>query len=333
MIQEQINEYIKEFEKIPNIPKNVFKNTNIEDSIFSIVTSSKFRRTALDEVSKSDLLNKIKQAVANNLPIELSIPFGSYKSFKLKKYENVYWSEIFNIYYMIQYLLPITFFYTPGVVLSYSYQKEVMHEINNISSSDIIEYQKIFNELLDYYNKILPLNFRLRMQAINDLYSSEQEWKKELEELYIFNKNNWFNVYDENTKNKKLTSARNNFAVKGEKDYSNLSESELEEKIINSAIMVDSIEGLSKRRPFNKSTNRIQLVFLKGPKPAIHTGVCEGSTNQFWVGLGALEIRDNRIIPKIFPFSQILNFNKISVNTIFSKISDKFDNIFYYIKK
>ncbi len=96
--------------------------------------------------------------------------------------------------------------------------------------------------------------------------------------------------------------------------------------------MVDSIEGLSKRRPFNKST-RIQLAFLKGPKSVVHVGVCEGSTNQFWVGLGVLEIRPNRIIPKIFPFSQILNFNKISVNTVFSKISNKFSEIYYYIKE
>jgi len=332
MMHKKIDEYLKKFEKIPKINLDSFKDDDIKNVIFKIISNSKFRRTAIDEASKSDLLNKIKQAVDANLAIEFSIPFGAYKSFKLKKYENVYWSEVFNLYYMIEYLLPISSVYKPGVILSYSYHKGVMQEINNISFSDIVEYQKILNQLINYYNHILPSNFKFRMQAINDLYSSEEEWKKELEEQYILNKEKWENVYDQETKNKKLTSARNNFAIKGEKDYSNLTQIELEEKVLNSAIMVDSIEGLSKRRPFNKSTNRIQLVFLKGPKPAIHVGVCEGSTNQFWVGLGVLEIREKRIIPKIFPFSQIQNFNKINVETKFSELSVKFNSIFYYIK-
>ena len=197
MIQEQINKFLKEFETIPNVSKNISQKTNLKDNIFSIITNSKFRRTALDEVSKSDLLNKINQAVENNLPIEFSIPFGSYKSYKLKKYESIYWAEVFNVYYMMQYALPISFIYSPGVIISYSYHRGIMHEVNNIASADITEYQTIFNEILNYYNKILPVNFKLRMQAINDLYNSPEEWERELKELYDVNKNNWLNVYSD----------------------------------------------------------------------------------------------------------------------------------------
>jgi len=332
---EKLEKIIQELETIPKIieQETPVKN-DLSEVLFNKINSSKFRRTALDEESRADIKKKIENAVAANLPIEFSVPFGCYKSYLLPTYPEADWAEVFNLRYLISYLLPIAQIYKPGVILSYS-KTQLVNSINNVPIKFYNSYTKSFSEIIAFFNKQCPKNLIIGLQEINDLYDNENEWKQELATLYEKCKINW-NSYDQSAQEKKLASAKHNFIIKGEKDFSDTSPEELEKEYINAAIMVDTIENFSHRRAFNKMTHRIQIVFLRGPSNSIHLGSCGTSTVQFWVGFGAIEITEKALLPRILSFKQkeaLAEFiERYPTTNAFCKVSKNFQTL-PFIKK
>lgn len=325
-------------EVAPSIPVELLEkfsgeSKNINETLYSIATNSKFRRTAIDDESREDVKRKINEAVSKNLPIEFSIPFGGYKNYRVPAYPEADWAEVFNLRFMIRYLLPIAKLYEAGVVLYYSYNSGIMNEVSNMPIEFQKTYEASFIKLVNYFNELCPTNFEIKIQPINDLYVNATEWKNEFNALYERNKKEWTSLYNEESREKKIQSARHNLILNGERNLLGLSEKELETEYLNAAMMCDALDSLSQRRKFNKYSHRIQLVFVRGPKTSIHVGVCEGATMHFWVGLGVLGIRKNIILPRIFSFEQLqINKNEIEeteVENYFTSISKNFSKVFF----
>jgi hypothetical protein len=325
--------------KLEHITENEVEQPNdsrdIKDILFAIITSSKFRRSALNEDSKNDIKKKINNTVDANLPIEFSVPFGCYKSYLLPSYPEADWAEVFNLRFMINYLLPVSKIYKPGVILSYS-KSQLVNKINNVPLDFYDSYVKSLDLLIKYFQKQCPSNLSIRIQEINDLYDTEKEWQDEYNAYYEKNKNNWNTLYDQDTRYKRFESAKHNFIIKGERDLSNLNEEELNKEYLNAAMLVDVIENFSKRRIFNKLSHRIQVVFLKGPSKSIHLGSCESSTVQFWVGFGVVEINGEKILPRILSFNQMTiqkdKIQNFTTDNAFCSISPNFKTLPYFIK-
>lgn len=335
-IQKSITDFVKGLEVLPIISQEQLdsysnKSIDINEILFSIISSSKYRRTAIDDESKTDIKKKIASAIEKNIPIEFSIPFGGYKNYRIPSYPEADWAEIFNLRFMIRYLLPIAKFYQPGVIIYYSYNSEIIHEVNNMPLSFQRAYENSFAKLIKHFGKQLPSNFQIKTQQINKLYTNENEWKSELQSLFKRNQEKWEILYDATAREKKLNSAKHNLILDGERKLQNLSGNELETEYLKAAMMCDAIDSLSKRREFNKFSHRIQLVFIRGPKPSIHIGVCEGSTMHFWVGLGVFEFNKNKVIPNIFSHEQLQesksNFIYLEVENPFTLISQNFKQV------
>lgn len=335
-IQNSITDFAKGLAVIPVISQERLdgysnKCKDINEILFNIVSSSKHRRTAIDDESKTDIKKKIADAIDKNIPIEFSIPFGGYKNYRIPSYPEADWAEVFNLRFMIQYLLPIVKFHPPGVILYYSYNSEIIHEVNNMPLSFQRAYESSFAKLISHFGEQLPSNFQIKTQQINKLYANDNEWKSELQSLFNRNQEKWETLYDENAREKKLSSAKHNLILDGEKKLQNLSSEELEAEYLKAAMMCDAIDSLSKRREFNKFSHRIQLVFIRGPKPSIHIGVCEGSTMHFWVGLGVFEFSKNKVIPNIFSYEQLQElkpkFIYLEVENPFTIISQNFKQV------
>lgn len=332
-LQNRVKDFVKQLEFAPALDNSELTNSTqiTADSIYRLVANSKFRRTKVDEVSEVDIKMKIQNALDSNLPIEYSIPFGGYKNYRMPTFPEADWAEVFNIRFMIRYLLPIASVYKHGVILTYSYNSQIMHRVSNMSLTKQKAYEDSITNLINYFNKQCPENLILKTQKINDLYSSKEDWQDELNKNYERNKREWDSLYDLPLREKKLKSARHNLILDGERNLVNLSNTEIETEYLNAAMMCDAIDCLSKRREFNKFSHRIQVVFIRGPKPAIHLGVCEGSTMDFWVGLGVMEIRENKILPKILSFEQFESLKSsiqmLEVENNFSTISKNFNKV------
>ncbi|MBK6484287.1 MAG: hypothetical protein IPG01_14425 [Chitinophagaceae bacterium] len=332
-LQNRVKDYVKQLEFAPMLDNSEPTNStqNIADSIYSLITNSKFRRTKVDEVSEADIKRKIQNAIESNLPIEYSIPFGGYKNYRMPTFPEAEWAEVFNIRFMIRYLLPIASAYKQGVILTYSYNSQIMHRVSNMPLAKQKAYEDSITNLINYFNEQCPENLILKTQKINDLYASKDDWQNEWNENYERNKREWNSLYDLQLREKKVKSARHNLILDGERNLVHLSTEELETEYLNAAMMCDAIDCLSKRREFNKFSHRIQVVYVRGPKPAIHLGVCEGSTRDFWVGLAVMEIREDKILPKILSFEQFeylkSSIQMLEVENKFSTISKNFDKV------
>lgn len=280
-------------------PKAATPSTDLIDNLYSLIVSSKFRRTALDADSAADIRRKATVCVGRGSPIKFSVPFGAYKSWRLRSYPDPDWAEVFNINYFLHYAVSIARVYEPGVCIQYSFNEDVMDVVSNIPPTDQQRFISIFRELLRHYEKQTSYNVSLRLVAINNFYNSHEEYRKELQDNYSYNLANWNTKYPEDVREYKLESARHNLVITGVRDLSSLSAVELAEAHLRSAMWCDAVDCLSKRREFNKYSDNIQVVLVRGPTLSLHLGTCETAGMHFWVGTGVAEQRLTRCLQRI----------------------------------
>lgn len=314
--------------------ESVTSERELYDYILSCVLSSKYRKTKIDQFTCSSIKEKIKVAVGAKRPLEFTIPFGAYKGWKLPTHPETDWAEVFNIRHIINYLLPIAKVYKWGIVVYYTFQDNIMHNVSNVPKEDFLSYKKCFERLLNYYNSRLD-RIRFEMFSINSLYANDDEYFDDFKKRYEYNLLHWHEKYSEEERNKKVNSAKNNLARKGIEDYSNLTDEQWEKKCIISAMQTDAVDCLFWRREFNKKSTRIQLVFVKGPENSIHIGSCSTSTAHFWAGIGVLEYnkKNKRLLPRILSQNKYMlwrmedRFEKYNHENVLSDISNNYSYI------
>ena len=327
-----IQSFVEQLISVPNIECNPL--VQIDELVQYIVTcirSSRFRKSKLDQHTLELIRANVIAAVKSKKPIKFSVPFGAYKGWKLPTHPETDWAEVFNIRHMINYMLPIAQVYQEGVIIYYTYQDDIMHKISNLPKSHFEQYKKCFSELLNYYNTKL-FNIKFELFPINRLYSSHEAYISDFQKEFEYNIQHWTQKYSRAEREKKTRSARNNLARKGSTDYSALSEEEWEEKCIISAMQTDAVDCLYWRRKFNKRSDKIQLVFVRGPENSVHIGSCLTSTAHFWAGTGVLEF-NKKLLPRILTQHQYLTLasadqlDRFNINNIFSEISKNYSYI------
>ena len=310
--------------------ENIVSESDLYNYILSCVLSSKYRKTKADQCTINSLKEKIFDAVNGKKPLEFTIPFGAYKGWKLPTYPEPDWAEVFNIRHIIDYLLPLAMVYKWGVIVYYTFQDNIMHEISNLPKENFEFYEKTFLRLLEYYNSKLN-GMKFEMFSIRNLYTSDEEYFDDYKKGFEYNLKHWDEKYSEEERNKKVNSAKNNLARKGIIDYSSLSDDEWEKKCIISAMQTDAVDCLYWRREFNKKSRRMQLVFVRGPENSIHIGSCLTSTAHFWAGTGVLEY-NKKLLPRILPQNKYVSLtmeNKLEKYKLQNVLSDISKNYSY----
>jgi len=327
-----INIFLNDMLSVPQIQyENVIPEDKLCNYILSCVLSSKYRKTKVDQYTISSLKEKIANAVNSNEPLEFAIPFGAYKGWKLPTHPETDWAEVFNIRHIINYLSPICKVYKWGVIVYYTFQDNIMHEISNIPKENFEAYKRTLGHLLDYYNSKLT-GMKFELLSISDLYENEEEYFNDYRRGFEYNLKHWDEKYTEEERNKKINSAKNNLAKIGLVDYSNLSREEWEKKCIISAMQTDAVDCLRWRREFNKKSKRIQIVFVRGPENSVHIGSCVTSTAHFWAGTGVLE-HNKMLLPRILPQNKYISLTmedkleKYNLESVLSNISNNYSYI------
>ena len=306
IISQNIDRCIDQIITVPKMQnQNILVNGELHNYILSNILSSKYRKTKVDKDTIESIDQKVLKAINTKSPIEFAIPFGAYKGWKLPTHPETDWGEVFNISHIINYLLPISNAYQYGITVYYTFQDNIMHEISNIPKRNFELYKECFLRLLNYFNSQLN-GIRLELFSISNLYPSEKQYYEDYQKGFEYNLLHWNEKYSESERIRKVNSAKNNLAKKGVIDYSDLNDDEWEQKCIISAMQTDAVDCLYWRRKFNKNSNRIQLVFVRGPENSIHIGSCITSTAHFWAGTGVLEF-NKKILPRILTQNNYLS--------------------------
>jgi|GEM_PF-4635003 len=277
---------------------------------FKAMTSKRWRRSALSDYSSQDIYSKIRLALEEERELTFSIPFGGYKGWRISSSPLPNWAEVFFVDYLRRFIREVSAAFPYGVRAELTYVSGVMDLVSNYNSDWQQAYVDAMAHLLSYYSDEpgqISIVDIATLPGVGDVRSK-------LLRNYHHIRGEWVSGNLNDGQAKKLLSAKRNFAVRGLTDFIDVDKNELEERILNSAILCDALDSLVDRRNYNKFGPRIQLVFGKDPQPALHIGSCETSTVHFWVSEGVLESHKERVLPRLIGHSSLKTIESGSHN-------------------
>lgn len=270
-------------------------------SAFTIMTSKRWRRSALSDDSASDIRSKIENALNGERELVFTIPFGGYKSWRISSSPLPNWAEIFFVDYLRRFLRDVGAVFPFGVRAEFTYISGVMDLVSNHHPTWQPSYVAEMARLLSYYSDEPGQMSIVDISALPGAADVRAAVARNYETI----NGDWDPAKLSDDQAKKLHSAERNFAVHGAEDFGYVSSGELERLVFTSAIMCDALDSMLDRRTYNKFGPRIQLVFGRDPQPALHIGSCETSTVHFWVSEGVLERHGNRVLPRMIGHSSV----------------------------
>lgn len=278
----------------------------IDTFIFNKLTSTKYRCSSLGEDLAGLIKTAIKVNTAARKPIQILLPFGAYKLWKLPTQPYPDWAEVFNIVQMREYLAPIASAYEHGVTLTYFSVELFVERNNHIPQKDLDEYQKEFVKLIQYFQRYLPRNLSIEFKNLREDVSQEKALAA-VEKKIVELRKDWDTVSTEE-KEQKIKRAKVNCKV--EKTDPNYDEIIKEAVHVHDAFSSEcwAPEGYS---PWDYNDGIISLGHSYTTGWGIHVKSSKSSRVIFWVGIGALEKRDKFYLPTILSYEQFKKMNGI----------------------
>ena len=273
------------------------------------ITRKKFRKKSVAGSSFDDILSKIRLSISENKPIKLVFLFWWYKHFWSDSYPNVSWSEFFNILFLIDLLKPVLKIYKPWVIFDYAAEDVIITKMNNYPEKSLELYTESFNELLEYFWKYFPENFKMNYVRTWDKYDKEELFKiidKKLED-YIKE----FKSLDLEEMENRLKRSYRSVMFNWETDYSNLNEEEKNELIIKSKCVEDLFYEAEdwfiwKYYYWNETIPLVWYWWLSNENIDnwLTLWSTYSSSVDFWIWKGVFEIRGGKIIPRVLSKNQ-----------------------------
>ena len=339
-LEKRVNNFINnELLNFNNINTNELQGKNYMDSILNRLFSRKWSRKAQSEDAKNYTKEKVEHIINNNLPFLFCFCFGGYKHFWTPSYPEPDWAEIFSIKYLIEYLLPIARTYQYGLKLEFESEEVALSLMNNTPQQGMDIYNDKFRQIMDYLknNVKYPIDFNLVLAREfynkDELISKMYNYKSEVEER--------FNSLSLDEQDIRLKRAETNIMWNGTKDLTNISEEEKQKIIYDSRILNEAFLDIDyelRGKEYFEQENLIPLLGTfglgAGGENWLHLASTSSSSVDFWAGIGILEIREDKIIPKNISkkqFDLIKNkLVKVKLNNDLSKISNNYSYIYVY---
>ncbi len=345
-VDKRLNLVIKLKDKIDMVSSLNDKKQILQ--FLSRLLSAKFSGSKQSDNMILLLMDKLIYSFENKKPIIFVFGFGGYKNYNSPSFPEVDYSELFHMKYMTEFLWPIITTYKYGVIFEYE-SEEISIQFNNVPQETTDKYTISFKKLLDYFvNKVEEQNsvkLDYKLVIARDMYKPETLYKK-MEEYYPSMLDE-FNKLSAEEKEIWLKRARTNFLIKGTEDYSNLSDEEFNNKIIEARVNNECFlaADYDLRIDFWERPNAISLFGTWGKTPCasptdggLHLKSTRSSNTDFWIGTGIFKLDQNNNILEELILSHIqYNDNKDNIkylesdNEELKQISDNF-KLFPYIR-
>jgi hypothetical protein len=247
-----------------------------QNEIVSAILARPWRRTSACKITLNTINAKVQSSIEAGDPIEFSIPFGGYKSWRQSSFPHLDWAELFWVDYLRSYAERMAKLHAPGVVISLSYVGGVLEWMNNLPCGSQLTYISELQELLNIRSSA-RIRFRLVDHA--EAYGGAEhvlDILKQREQLVP------------TPSPAEIASAKRNLFL-----------GDLENPLLCDDVAADraarrcsALLSLERRREFNKMGPRIQLTHIRGSNGSVHIGSCRSAIAQPWVSTGYMEWRE-----------------------------------------
>lgn len=297
--QEFITNYIKDFlpYELTTEDKKIIEFEGISEYIYRKFTSSKFRASKVDDVYNKVLKTNIAYCVENEIPIIVNYGFGGTKNPHTPYAPHIDWAEVFNVFFLREYLKPIAAAYNPGVVLEYFSVALFQEFVNFIPQEDTNTYEKEFKALVEFANNFYPKNLAVKYSSLEDTHDKQEIiefMKKDVERR----RKEW-DKQSQDVIDTKLMRAERNAKI-------NSDEPDFMEKRLHSALAHDAF-GPEEWATIPVKWNNPDVIALGNNYTegwAIRVKSAPGSIINFWAGTGILEKKGNSFLPKTLSSKQ-----------------------------
>lgn len=288
-------------------PKN---DAEMVDAILKFLFSKKFRKFSIPPKNQAIIRAAVEKNVANDEPIEIVFPFGGYKLWRLEETPEADWAELFSIIYFVRWLKPVCAIYPKGVNFTFWLDEVIVSKMNNIPESDVVAYRRSFDAVLDFIKPWVPSNMKLETFLERSRYENydafEAELAVEVEKLRLAREKDPKSLSETDRRaielNVKLAEGQADDSLWREKvDLMHYAYYNLQEN--NKRVRV----------PFSNENIVAFTVSLDsdGIFNTIPIGSAKTSIVRFWVGVGALQKRNDTFIETILSPSQLEKANSV----------------------
>ncbi len=156
------------------------EDETIEDAIYRLLMSKKFRKYSAQPHLIEHIKNAIKINVEKQEPINATFLHGAYKLWRLEESPSADWAELFAAMYYTNWLAPICSIYKPGVWFDYFVDDLIIPKLNNIPLEDVTAYRKSFQAVLDFLKPYQPDNMRMTITGVGDQFDSSESFDEKL---------------------------------------------------------------------------------------------------------------------------------------------------------
>lgn len=310
----EVQDYFKNLLRFPQYSEStedqkLIKSEGMAHFITGKLLRKKFRKAKVADNTREDVQKKVELSIKEKKPLYLIICFGGYKHFWNPSHPEVDWAELFNLRFMSEYVAPILMVHPPGVILDYESEDVIIPLIDNYPEMASDSYAESFRNLLKFYVRNIPDNFKINYIRSQEQYDTPKLFKR-INELLPKKREEWRKLSAEE-KSKRLARSPNCIMWKGKEDWTKLTDKQKEEKIEESKMLNEIYydADYEQRGKYFEGENHIPIVLSWGKtyENSAHwltLGSTFSSVVDFWVGRGILEKHQEKYVPRVVSQNQ-----------------------------
>jgi hypothetical protein len=259
--------------------------------------AKKFRKSPASPAVTDRVTDVVSRVAGQQIPLRLFVPCGGYKSPASLESPFVGWSELFAVAGFVELAAPICAVHSPGVVIEFSSDEAVVPRLTGAEPAVLARYRRQFDALLRAVEPALPPNLRVRQTLLRDDYDIADLLRrmeidgKRLEE-------EWFPALAESERARLLRAAAHNEFRARASDAREQS-AVLRRSVCEHQAYLEIDEHDRAGSLYRRDT--VPIALRRGIPGWLHLGSNRRSATQFWVGTGAVENLDSRMISHILP--------------------------------
>lgn len=302
------------------------KNQSIYELTSQTIFSTKYRKSKVDEKTRSSINRKIYDTITDKKIIKLAVLMGGFKQDRLESSPEPDWAEIYNIKFFLDIAHKLLSNYEYGVEITYFGNEFAIPKLNNYKKQDISLYTNKFKQILNEYNHII--DDRIKIDYCTDYHFNTDTFFTDKVTPVLEEYKSKFDKFEPQLKEQLIQKSYRNQKWNGIENLEHLSNKEKlkysEEKYILNWAFVDQYMINTK----SLRDNYINISFRKGLPNVLHYGSCSSSSVQFWAGSGVFNSVKKVIHPWILSYEQyVSSVNRIQSlpmkNSFFNKLGYK----------